>query len=348
MKEENGFEMSARGPFPGSTEAPIRVAYLSRAAAEGLDEANVLAVVRFGEAATVARSPEIGVPLSVCGDDEVVEVWSSNRPVERGSIGAFSYARDGTALFGAIRIDEREADGGLETATLAAYRALERGLAETGYPSLCRVWNFFPHIHAEEAGLERYRAFCRGRHTALSEVPGTAESSLPAATAIGSSNPGLLVYGLAFRETGVQLENPRQLSAFHYPPEYGPRSPSFSRSVLKTWGLGRGGGAPPYLFVSGTASIVGHASRHEGDYERQLEETIANLEALLAGAAARAGRRFRFTLLRVYSRSAPPLQLLRERLAARFGVPTPVLVLRGDICRRELLLEIEGLAIGDD
>lgn len=340
MKEDSGFAMSARVPNPGATQAPIHVAYLSRAAADGLAEDNLLAVVRFGRTAGVARSLDISVPLPGGRDDEVVEVWASRRPVERGVIDDFSYACDGTALFAAIRIDEGE--GGLEAASLAAYRCLGRGLVATGYPSLCRVWNFFPDIHAAEAGLERYRAFCRGRHAGLAEVLGTGESGLPAATAIGSRTPGLLVYGLALREPGAQIENPRQLSAFHYPPAYGPRSPSFSRSILKTWV-----DAPPQLFVSGTASIVGHASRHPGDVDAQVAETIANLEALLAAAAARAACSFRFSLLRVYCRSASSFPAVRDGLAGRFGAATPIVMLQGDICRRDLLLEIEGLAIGE-
>jgi len=49
----------------------------------------------------------------------------------------------------------------------------------------------------------------------------------------------------------------------------------------------------------------------------------------------------------VYSRVVAPLELIRARIAAKFGPETPVLVLQGDICRTELLLEIEGLAISD-
>lgn len=329
--------------LPGSWAAsPLDIAYLRRADAALLAPDQLIAAVHFGRDATAEQPWEIGVPLPVHGDDDVVEVWRSHRPVEHGEIAGVRFTCTGDVLFGAVRIDEGESDTALEEATLAAYRAIGTALTATGYRSLCRLWNFFPAIHAAEAGLERYRAFCRGRHLALTEIVGDGETSLPAASAIGTRSPGVLVYGLALREPGHQLENPRQLSAFRYPPEYGPRSPSFSRSILKRWDDGL-----IHLYVSGTASIVGHSSRHQRDFARQLEETLANLDALLAAAVARTARPFRFELLRVYARSEPPMSLVRERIAARFGAATPVLVLQGDICRQDLLVEIEGLAISD-
>jgi Putative translation initiation inhibitor, yjgF family len=325
----------------GVPEAPLRIAYHPRRALAALDDTRLLAVIHFGGAARGARPWEIGVPLRAHGDD-VIEVWSSIHPVERGSIGELAYACDGSALIGAIRIDERPEDARLEAAAVEAYRAFGSALAATGYRSLCRVWNFFPAIATAESGLERYRAFCRGRHLALSEFLERFEPCLPAAAAIGThGDTGLLVYGLALRQPGTQVENPRQMSAFNYPPEYGQRSPSFSRSILKVWN------GVAHLYVSGTASIVGHSTRHPNDFDRQLDETLANLDALLVAAASRTGRRFSFSLLRVYSRPEPPLATLRARIAAHFGERTSVLVLQGDICRPDLMLEIEGVAISE-
>ena len=280
------------------------------------------------------------MPLRVHGDSDVIEVWLSQRPVERAVVGDVQFAHSDDVAFASIRIDDHRPDEGLEAATTAAYRAIGDAVSAAGFRFPCRLWNFFPAIHRVEFGLERYRAFCRGRHLAFTAHLNSVETDLPAASAIGTCDSGLLVFGLALRKPGLQLENPRQLSAFHYPPAYGPRSPSFSRSILKDWGA-----AGAHLYVSGTASIVGHSSRHPCDYARQLEETLVNLQALLAAAGERSGREFGFALLRVYSRSVPPLELVRARIAAKFGAETPVVVLQGDVCRTELLVEIEGLAI---
>ena len=150
---------------------------------------------------------------------------------------------------------------------------------------------------------------------------------------------GLRLYALAGRDAGEQIENPRQISAFHYPPEYGPRSPSFSRAVLKHWGNGC-----YHLYISGTASVVGHASRHD-HLKAQLDETLVNLATLLTEASRRAATSLHPALFRVYVRTDSDPAPLRERIVQAFGSAVPMVFLRGDICRRELLIEIEGLAV---
>ena len=78
-----------------------------------------------------------------------------------------------------------------------------------------------------------------------------------AATAIGLPSPPdqLHVHWLATKQPGIAIENPRQVSAFAYPRDYGPVAPGFSRAMLLP-------GDTPLLLISGTASIVGHASQH--------------------------------------------------------------------------------------
>ena len=71
------------------------------------------------------------------------------------------------------------------------------------------------------------------------------------------------------------IENPRQTSAYHYPPKFGKHSPIFSRACS---GAAR---QRPSLFISGTASIVGHETIHPGDVRAQTRETMANINALL-------------------------------------------------------------------
>jgi chorismate lyase/3-hydroxybenzoate synthase len=94
------------------------------------------------------------------------------------------------------------------------------------------------------------------------------------------------------------------------------------------------------------ASIVGHATRHIGDFERQLKETCDNLESLMEAANGRCGERLRLDRLRVYLRDGGRAAQARAAIAARLG-PVPMLILQGDLCRADLLLEVEGLAIGE-
>jgi chorismate lyase/3-hydroxybenzoate synthase len=221
-----------------------------------------------------------------------------------------------------------------------------------GYPHFLRIWNYVPNLNQECGGLERYLAFCAGRRQVLDAVLADVETRLPAASAIGFpasfvplakeenvGKNGLRLYALAARESGEQIENPRQVSAFHYPPEYGRRGPSFSRAVLKRWG-----NDGHHLYISGTASVVGHISRHD-DLMAQLDETLVNLEALLTVASRRAATPLQPALLRVYVRPASDPAPLRRRIVQAFGSAVPMLFLQADICRRELLIEIEGLAV---
>ena len=150
----------------------------------------------------------------------------------------------------------------------------------------------------------------------------------------------LRVYWLSAREPGVPLENPRQVSAFRYPRQYGPQAPSFARALLPPLATG----LP--LLQSGTAAIIGHASQHTGALAEQLAETLTNLQSLVDAAR---GQRPALSptlgsasLLKVYVRNAGDLDAVAAQLAALPAAPAFV-VLHAEVCRAELLVEIEGL-----
>lgn len=298
---------------------------------------DVLARIRFGAGLSAQSDPrEVGVTLAQSGSN-LAEVWRSRLPVEHGWAEGFGYAHNGEVLFGQVHLPEREiAD--LDHAVTRAYVRIDLLLTRLGYPCWLRVWNFLAGINHGDGDAERYRQFNLGRCHAVALKPDF-ETRLPASTAIGTSGSGLTIYFLAAREHGEQVENPRQVSAFHYPAIYGPKSPSFSRATLKHWADGI------HLFVSGTASVVGHESLHAGDALAQLAETHRNFEALLHTAASlkpMAGP-FHAAALKIYIRPDAHRPALLARARQLFGETTPLLVLSGDICRRDLLLEIEGV-----
>ncbi|MGK2942106.1 MAG: hypothetical protein ACSLFJ_10555 [Immundisolibacter sp.] len=299
---------------------------------------NVLARIHYGTGLATSPDPrEINVALPQTGGAPVAEVWRSHRPVEHGWADGLGYAHNGEVVFGHVRLDEHDlAD--LVRATARAYLRIDLLLRRLGYPCWLRMWNFLGHINHGEGDTERYRQFSQGRHNALALKPGF-ETRLPAATAIGTQEGGMTVYFLAARDPGAQVENPRQVSAFRYPAAYGPKSPSFSRGCLKHWA------DSSHLFVSGTASVVGHQTLHPGDLLAQLDETHRNFEALLGQASALepAAGPFSAVGLKVYVRPGHDSPELLPRVRRLFGDQVPVLCLAGDICRRDLLLEIEGL-----
>lgn len=299
--------------------------------------ADVLAAVTFGDGNPRHDDPRcVRVRLAPLRGAGIMEVWHAAGPVTVGFDGPIRYAADADHLAGAIELDERRY-GGLAGATEAAYAALSRFVASSRHSYLLRVWNYFADINRGEGDQERYKQFCTGRTAAWGSRP---RADFPAATAIGrrDGDPTLQVYWLAGRAPGVPLENPRQVSAFHYPRQYGPASPSFSRAMLVSERL---------LMISGTASIVGHASQHRGDAEAQFDETLANLKDVLRRAAGMApGLQPVFgaaSLLKVYLRDEALLPRVEALMRERLPPEAPYIILHADVCRAELLLEVDCL-----
>ncbi|HSW07516.1 hypothetical protein [Aquabacterium sp.] len=270
-----------------------------------------------------------------------------SKPLQEDRCGAVRWRHDGQWLFGQLDIaDDQASAEALVSQVRQGYQDLFRALRETGFTHPLRLWNYLPRINADLEGLERYRHFNQGRQQAFLEAGQAAFEGAPAACALGTPGGPLCVRVLAGRRPVLPLENPRQVSAYHYPSDYGPRAPTFSRAALADIGEGR-----LLLLISGTASIVGHATQHAGDPQAQLNETLNNLQALIDVANARSAAGFRLHELHctVYLRHTEHLDAVRQALAQRLGADAPLLhravYLHADICRRDLLVEIEAHAM---
>lgn len=312
---------------------PARPEYLPLDAVR--DAGDVLAVIVFGEVPDLQHVLAVALPIPQLGT-RLVEVWRASGTVRRGRVGDLEFAHNGEVMFGAIRRDARSI---VET-TAGAYEAVLGTATAAGYPHLLRAWNYVSAINEEQEGLERYRGFSAGRHEAMTSH-GYSRTTFPAAAAVGMSGSDLAVCFLSAREPGIQVENPRQLSAYDYPERYGPRSPSFSRATL----MKRGSSA--MVLVSGTASVVGHESRHQGRLVAQIEETLQNLDLVIREAAARVDRSASvrdLTVARAYIRDAAHAPVVAQYLRQAMPAASHIL-LHSDICRQELLVEIEGVAV---
>jgi chorismate lyase/3-hydroxybenzoate synthase len=313
--------------------APLDVSYVRSELDRVIDD-DVLAVIGFGPSAPRSDDPRyLRVGLRPLAGDAPFEVWRARGPVTHGTDGAMRWAADADYLFAGIELDEND-HGGIEAASRHVYETLGRVIEQRGRPHLLRVWNYLAAINDGDGDAERYKHFCTGRANGMRVRSST---PLVAASAIGRSDGGsqLQVYALASRVPGQGIENPRQTSAWCYPRRYGPTSPTFARGVLAPTTV-------PQLYISGTAAVVGHASLHDGDVRRQLDETFANLDSLLghAGLAAQFGER---SVLKAYVRHAEHAQIVAEELARRLPPESARLMLLGDICRAELLVEIDGV-----
>jgi chorismate lyase/3-hydroxybenzoate synthase len=319
---------------------PIRVDYVPRSReAVWPKERTTLAAIGFADNNSVdpLHPGRFYVGTPQLGNEPTVELWTSRAPVRWDNSGPWAVATSGDVLFGYCLTDDSTT--GIEGTSFRVYQELIAVLRRKRYGHLVRIWHYFPQINDEEASLERYRAFNRGRSRALELAPEIA-ARLPASTAIGTRCPGLLVYFLASRHPATQVENPRQVSAFRYPTRYGPRSPSFSRATLA------GGDDATALFISGTASIIGHVSVHGQSVLRQLDEILRNIDALMHAARQRdpriPPRTGDLSAMKVYLRNPANLSVVRERLENAVDPQVPLVFLCAEICRSDLLLEIEG------
>ena len=254
--------------------AGLHLEYVSLAEYQAARWRDVLGVATFNGAAdsptAAAEIPVAQVSTPVLpGSGQVYEVWRCDTPASSGQRQRVRFRSTADMLFGCIALTEAP-ECHLHQATTQAYRQICATLDAERYPHLLRVWNYLPDINADSHGTERYRQFNSARQQVLRECGRALTGSVPAASALGAaSDSPLVVYFLAGRTAPAFLENPRQVSAYHYPRQYGSHSPVFSRATL----LRQSGGLA--LFISGTASIVGHTSLHVGDTAAQTRETLA-------------------------------------------------------------------------
>ena len=221
--------------------------------------------------------------------------------------------------------------GSLERASEEAYLRIARAMEQTETPHPVRFWNFVPRIlDTGETGGLLYEAFNRGRYRACVDWFGKERfaSRICAATGVGHRGEDLVVLGLAGVRTGDSVENPRQTPAYRYSDDYGDLPPCFARATRLATGP---------LIVSGTAAVVGEDSMHPGDVEAQSRETFSNMDELAGGPEA-------YSELRVYIVRDGDAGTVLGLVRGHYPNLTGVELCPADLCRHDLLVEIEGIA----
>jgi chorismate lyase/3-hydroxybenzoate synthase len=291
----------------------------------------VLGAIVYGRDARAACAGDarlVPVPLAHRAGSARVEAWLGQGPFESSLVEGIRICRGEGWQFASLEFAESDW-GGPRGAAREAYERLMRLQARQPALHVWRVWNFIDAINEGEGDSERYRQFCQGRAEGL----GAGLTSFPAASALGRCDGQrvLQLIWIAGPAAGIAIENPRQVPAWRYPRQYGPASPSFSRAM-------RVGGE---VTIAGTASIVGHESLHRDDLRAQVAESLANLAAV-AGAAGiqHAGLR----AIKAYVRELDDLDAVAAQIAASHAEGAACVV-QADICRSDLLVELEALGV---
>lgn len=237
-------------------------------------------------------------------------------------------------------------DEALAAGTARLYTALGRALARRREQPL-RIWNYVPGIGRPASdGFRRYEVFNYGRFLGLRRWI-RAPAGLPPATAVGHDGGDLKVDLLSADVSFVAVESPRQRPAWRYSARYGWHPPCFARAAHLSVPLGGTTRSGIQGLVSGTASIVGEESRHRENLAAQILETERNLAAIASAVAERleepdAQALARFRDLRVYGIDEAALHAALEKLRVIAAPDAHLEAMRADLCRPELLVEIEG------
>ena len=302
---------------------------------------------------------------SCCGNNFVVELFAiggadSNFVIKRHNENCVQvFADEMSILFcGDIRSD----DSPLLSygRSLNAIQKMQNLLQQEGYAisDLYRTWLYQGAIVDAEGDTQRYKELNRARSDVYhgqqfitkflpQDYRGVA---FPSSTGIGADDYDLVISCQAVKSQRddliiVPLENPMQTSAFDYAEVYSPKSPKFSRAMAFV------AGSDAKVYISGTASITDSESRFEGDPKRQTHQTLDNIAALVTpGNLAKHGvNGFGATLeqlavARVYVKNKSDFPAVRQVCEERMQ-GTPIVYTFADVCRPELLVEIEGIIV---
>ena len=230
-------------------------------------------------------------------------------------------------------------------------------LRKKAFSVLVKSWNFIPDINRRDStGLENYQAFCKGRALAF-ENAGITNFQMPAATGVGSYSNSICGYLVAVKEPNYKnLENSLQISAYKYPPKYGPQSPSFARATIRAGEEKEAKNDCARIFISGTASIRGHQTLWQENIEKQVHTTMENIAHLISYENIDRHNFDQEVLpaelsdidhFKVYFRRSEDKEKIERLLINQWHIdPNKLFFMHVDICRADLLVEIEGVVNG--
>jgi len=302
----------------------------------------------------VLQPPCSGAALAV----EAWAVGGAHVELNRHGPMSLSVGYDGIRWIHCGGIEAPASEASTYNQTASVLRGMKRELERAGgaIDDVVRTWFYQGGVTAETDGVQRYFELNRARAdlyggTRFGRALMRGQNGhviYPASTGIGMLGRGLTAGCLALKtdRTDVELvalENPGQVPAYRYDRNYSPESPKFARAMAVLLG--------DYVttWISGTASIVNSESCFPGDIECQTHQTLDNIERLIAPenfalhGVPRAGASLQdLAKVRVYVKRPEDYARCRAVCEQRLG-HLPAIYAIADICRPELLVEIEGV-----
>ncbi|MGM5483201.1 MAG: hypothetical protein ACQESF_07080 [Nanobdellota archaeon] len=205
------------------------------------------------------------------------------------------------------------------------------------FRNVVRQWNYIQNITKTSEKKQNYQVFNQVRSNYYDKYD--FKEGYPSATGIGTGYGLVNIEIIAISENAKQIlpiENKRQTPAYKYSRDVlhtGNEPPRFSRGKLVCG----------QLFLSGTASITGQETRHCGLPKKQTEETLKNIKLLTSCASDVTKKIPKIEYLRIYVKNKESYEIVKKTLNEVFEIEKFIIV-KADICRAGLLVEIEGFA----
>lgn len=233
----------------------------------------------------------------------------------------------------------------------AVFSRIEEMLARENFPinSIIRQWNYIEHICMFDEANQHYQDFNNSRSHFYAQADWN--YGYPAATGIGTEHGGVMVEIIAFQGEGLinmALDNPLQVAAHKYSQGVllGAEDPCFKQRSTPKFERARvlGSSGRQTVYISGTAAIRGETSLVADDIMEQTRATMQNIDYLISNENYPGESTSRtYKMLRIYVKNPSQLEDVRNYMKVNYP-DTKKIYICADICRNELLLEIEGIA----
>lgn len=237
-------------------------------------------------------------------------------------------------------------NGSTFTQSTEIFGCIAKILGESRFSAndIYRQWNYIEGITVENDGSQNYQEFNDARSIFYSAAEW--DNGYPAATGIGSSAGGVMVdlYAVQGKEINSPIDNPLQIAAHSYSQKVLAQNTQATLPEKTTPKFERARITGTTIHISGTAAIRGEASSESNDILAQTEATMQIMNHLVAKENIPAlCNDTEYDFLRIYVKHRDDIPQVQQYMEQHY--PTPLKhYLVSDICRPELLIEIEGTA----